>query len=163
MSKNNNYRIKTALFWILTITVMAVIFAFSAQNSENSGNQSSFITDILMKLFSGAYRNSSYDEKIKIIESMEFAIRKLAHFSIYSILGMFSYIAVYYSTNFSKKSFAISLLICFIYACTDEIHQLFVSGRSCQLRDVFIDFSGAIFMTAISISIKKFYNHKKRK
>ena len=26
-----------------------------------------------------------------------------------------------------------------IYAVTDEVHQAFVSGRSCELRDIIID------------------------
>ena len=38
----------------------------------------------------------------------------------------------------------ISLLICLIYAFSDEIHQLFVLGRSGEFRDVLIDFCGSI-------------------
>jgi len=36
------------------------------------------------------------------------------------------------------------LLSCSLYAVTDEIHQLFVPGRSGELRDVMIDSIAAL-------------------
>ena len=47
----------------------------------------------------------------------------------------------------------ISLIFCFIYACTDEFHQIFVSGRSPQMFDVMIDTSGALFGIMIALII----------
>ena len=38
-----------------------------------------------------------------------------------------------------------SITLSFLYACTDEIHQIFVPGRSAQFRDVLIDTLGASF------------------
>ena len=32
-----------------------------------------------------------------------------------------------------------SILIGALYAVSDEIHQLFIVGRSCEIRDVIID------------------------
>ena len=43
----------------------------------------------------------------------------------------------------NTKLVLLSLLICFLYACSDEIHQLFVPGRSGEARDVLIDTLGA--------------------
>ena len=37
-----------------------------------------------------------------------------------------------------------ALAFCSIYAVTDELHQYFVPGRSCQVKDVMIDSSGAL-------------------
>lgn len=39
----------------------------------------------------------------------------------------------------------ISVVLAFTYACSDEIHQLFVPGRSGEFRDVCIDTCGASF------------------
>lgn len=157
MFKKQNIKIKSAVFCLLTLLWMTVIFMFSAKNADDSTEQSSFVTNILMNIFSNVYRNSDLSDKMQIIESMSFAIRKAAHFSIYSVLGLLSFLSVYYLTKFSNKTPFISLLICFIYACSDEIHQLFVPGRSGQLRDVFIDFSGALLMTLIILAVRKIY------
>ena len=68
-------------------------------------------------------------------------IRKLAHFTAYLILGVLVYnLLLCYFTN--KKSLILSLIICLLYAISDEIHQMFVPGRAGQIRDVLIDFSG---------------------
>ena len=157
MFKKQNIKIKSAVFCVLTLLWMTVIFMFSAKNADDSTEQSSFVTNILMNIFSNVYRNSDLSDKMQIIESMSFAIRKAAHFSIYSVLGLLSFLSVYYLTKFSNKTPFISLLICFIYACSDEMHQLFVPGRSGQLRDVFIDFSGALLMTLIILAVRKIY------
>ncbi len=157
MFKKQNIKIKSAVFCLLTLLWMTVIFMFSAKNADDSTEQSSFVTNILMNIFSNVYRNSDLSDKMQIIESMSFAIRKAAHFSIYSVLGLLSFLSVYYLTKFSNKTPFISLLICFIYACSDETHQLFVPGRSGQLRDVFIDFSGALLMTLIILAVRKIY------
>ena len=47
--------------------------------------------------------------------------------------------------------------MCVIYACSDEIHQLFIFGRSCELRDVLIDFIGSLLGVMIAY---KFYKRK---
>lgn len=163
MFKKRDIKIKAVIFCLLTLIWMVVIFMFSAQNADDSTEQSSFVTNILMSIFSSVYRDSDISDKMQIIESMSFEIRKAAHFSIYSVLGLLSFLSVYYLTKFSNKTPFISLPICFIYACSDEIHQLFVPGRSGQLRDVFIDFSGALLMTLIILVIRKIYRKIKTK
>ena len=32
-----------------------------------------------------------------------------------------------------------SIIVCALYAASDELHQLFISGRSGEIRDVVID------------------------
>ncbi|MBB1503242.1 VanZ family protein, partial [Candidatus Saccharibacteria bacterium] len=54
-----------------------------------------------------------------------------------------------------KYSLFMSILLSFLYACTDEIHQIFVPGRSAQFRDVLIDTLGASFGTLIAYLIIK--------
>jgi hypothetical protein len=50
-----------------------------------------------------------------------------------------------------------SILFSFLYACTDELHQIFVPGRSAQFRDVLIDTLGASFGIAITYLTIKFF------
>ncbi len=49
-----------------------------------------------------------------------------------------------------------SVLFCFFYACSDEIHQLFVSARSGRVLDVFIDTCGACLGNGIVLLLKKY-------
>ena len=43
-----------------------------------------------------------------------------------------------------KEMIIASLLICIMYAVSDEVHQSFVIGRAGRLLDVFIDTLGSI-------------------
>jgi VanZ family protein len=89
-------------------------------------------------------QNITDAEEIILIENTDYFIRKLAHFSIYSIGGIliYNYINTY-DINVKRK-IIISLLIGVIYAIFDEFHQYFVADRSAQIFDVCIDSSGAI-------------------
>lgn len=56
-----------------------------------------------------------------------------------------------------KYTLAMSILFSFLYACTDELHQIFVPGRSAQFRDVLIDTLGASFGATITYLIIKLF------
>ncbi len=68
--------------------------------------------------------------------AIDFAIKKLAHFIEYFILGVFVYRAT--------KNIWISILFCITYAISDEFHQSFIPGREPRGRDVIIDSLGSI-------------------
>lgn len=110
---------------------MFLIFLMSSFDATESANQSNFIVNIITDIF-----------KIENIELLSLIIRKLAHFTEYLILGFLT-INMLNKNDISKK-YLISILICIIYATSDEIHQIFVPGRACQIRDVLIDSIGSI-------------------
>ena len=56
-----------------------------------------------------------------------------------------------------KYPLAMSILFSFLYACTDELHQIFVPGRSAQFRDILIDTLGASFGATITYLTIKFF------
>lgn len=103
----------------------------SSFDSVESSNQSNFIVDIIANIF-----------KIENIELLSFIIRKLAHYTEYLILG-FLVINMFTKNNINNL-YLISIILCIIYATSDEIHQIFVPGRACQLRDILIDSIGSI-------------------
>ena len=80
------------------------------------------------------------------------AVRKGAHFAEYTILGGFLVPAVTEWMAVDKTPVPdsvrniriISWLVGTLYAVTDEIHQSFVPGRSCELRDIGIDSCGVL-------------------
>ena len=114
---------------ILVIIWMIVIFMMSSFDANTSSNQSNFIVDIIVNIFN-----------IRNIDILSFIVRKLAHFTEYLILG----ILVYNLIHSYNKKVIVGIVICILYAVSDEIHQLFVPGRSGEIRDVLIDSMGSI-------------------
>lgn len=79
-------------------------------------------------------------------------IRKNAHFFIYMFLGILVKNALSTSDVRGIKAVLIALVICAVYASTDEFHQSFVPGRTALVSDVLIDSTGSfigIFLYSI--------------
>lgn len=123
---------KKKYIWpIMTVVICIIIFVFSSQ----SGSQSTGISDKFVNISKGLFGNLFSND------FLVFVIRKGAHISIYFLLGIFAAL--------SWKRFSFSVLFCFLYACSDEIHQLFVPGRSGNIVDVGIDAIGFVLGSAI--------------
>ena len=130
--------IKRIIFLILIIIWMSLIFSLSAQTATDSGDLSGGIIDKILNLFGKELADFDINE----IDFMQFIIRKCAHMCIYIILSVLVTIELLmYSI---KKQYILSCIISVCYAISDEIHQYFVPGRSCELRDVLIDTFGVI-------------------
>ena len=145
--------IKSLLF-ALNVLVAGVIFWFSSQNAEKSGSLSDSLVYVIVKATTG-HAGLSEKSIIDIVEMLTFYVRKFAHFSIYALFSvtMFSYVR-----RFKLKKIyipSISFAVCALYAVSDEIHQYFVPGRSCEIRDVIIDSCGILTGLAIIYLIKK--------
>lgn len=146
--------LKSRIFMLIPLLlVMAAIFIFSAQNSEASSNLSDGIAD---KFFAEQITENHF--------SIIRFIRKSAHFIIYSVLGLFSmfYLKGGYKLSY-KMSIIISAVFCFLYAASDEIHQLFVEGRSGQFSDVLLDTMGSLTGILIFCGVAYAYNRLKNK
>ncbi len=126
---------------ILVLLWMVMIFLLSNEEAVKSSKKSDGLIIKSVELFTG--KSLSDQEKEKVLKYLVFPVRKCAHLSLYLILGILviSLLREYMVIN--TKLVLLSLLICFLYACSDEIHQLFVPGRSGEARDVLIDTLGA--------------------
>lgn len=114
---------------------LALIYYFSSQNGTVSGGLSSRILIYIANIL----KITNVDN---FVSNFSFLIRKLAHFSEYFILFILTYVCFKeYKIN---NLLLISLLFCLLAASFDEIHQLFIEGRSGQVRDVLIDFFGSL-------------------
>lgn len=87
-------------------------------------------------------------------------LRKLAHFSEYGLLGGLWATELWLGPHPQKgRGAAIRLGFCMLTAFLDETIQLFVPGRSGEVRDIWIDTSGALlgilFVCLICYVIKK--------
>ncbi|MCB2362451.1 VanZ family protein [Clostridium estertheticum] len=141
---------KKHLNWILVIGWMMVIFIFSSQVGEVSNENNKFVIYIFNLL--GLNLNNIFGTL------SNFIVRKASHFTEYFILYMLIYRAMNKSKKTDMKIFIASILIVFLYACSDEFHQSFVPGRGPAFRDVMVDTCGgltAFLFIYIRVTFKK--------
>ena len=142
---------KKIILYILIFLWMILIFFFSNQPSVESDGVSDGIMSKIINIVEVVTNYEFSDEQIdNIYEYGITPLRKLAHFSIYFVLGILFYLLIKQYDLELNKTLIISLLFCIMYACSDEIHQLFIFGRSGEIRDVLIDSLGSflgIFLT----------------
>ncbi len=136
---------KKIISFIVLILWMIVIFSFSSADANKSTSTSDKVITTMIEIKDKITNNeTSNNEKEIIVKNSSFYIRKIAHITEYLILGflMFNLLKQYSVTNIY---YAIGLSI--LYSCTDEFHQLFISGRSGNIRDVLIDSIGILIGT----------------
>ena len=115
---------------IVLILWMIFIFIMSHTSSIDSSNQSGFIVNFINNIL-----------HIDDVELLETLIRKSAHLFEYFVLGI---LMINCLRKYNIKNYIlISIILCFTYACTDEIHQLFIPGRDGNIKDVIIDTLGS--------------------
>ena len=131
-------RIVLILFsWLVVFANMLMISNFSLESGEESKETSGGVTEIIVP----NYNEMSPSEK----GEAEFSVRKIAHFSIYLLLGFTLANAFLKSINFPKGYYIIvSIFTSIIYALFDEyVYQALSDGRAPQMTYVIIDSVGA--------------------
>ena len=161
---------KKIILWLLLIIWCSVIFLFSNQSADDSSYLSSNLAEFLkntimaLKNIAAPVFKPLYSIDIKILaENLEFIIRKLAHFTIFFILGAISVPLCACYTQKKAKNFLIPLLFCVFYAICDEFHQFFVPGRSARIFDVFIDSLGSLCGICFLLLLSDYRFNKKNK
>ena len=144
MNENKNKLIK----WIAVVLWMILIFNLSSQVSKQSNQLSTGITMVIEKTVLKVVPNANFN-----IQSINHIVRKNAHFFVYLVLGILVMNAIR-----NNKYFA--LMICVLYAISDELHQFFVPGRGPGIKDVLIDSMGAVIGILIFIGIFKKINFR---
>ena len=144
---------KKSIFAVLLVLWMGFIFSMSCENAEKSSNTSGQTIKVVLSTVP-EFEKQPEDVKVNIIEELQFIVRKSAHFIGYMILGIPASCLILHYENINKK-YLLAFLICVIYAISDEIHQLFVPGRSGQVRDVLIDSAGSLLGIIIVMTFEK--------
>ena len=137
---------KKTISWIIVIIWAIVIFVMSSMNTNESNNSSKHvINNVVEKTVETTNglgitdKHPSKNKMDQVIEKLNYPLRKAAHASEYFIFTILILIALKNSGVKGNKRFIIALVICFIYACTDEYHQTFVNGRTGQFSYTLID------------------------
>lgn len=141
---------------IVAIVWMCVIFAFSAQTSEESGAVSEgFSYRIVNTTGKLLHLNIDAERVREIANSIEHFVRKGAHMTEYAVLAILLYVWLGRWRLSRIKAAGIAAVLAVLYACSDEFHQLFVAGRSGRVNDVLIDSAGAILGLALFLFISR--------
>lgn len=149
--------IRKLLSIVLVIAWMMIVFYFSHQQGEGSGSMSKTIVIKAIEIVD-IKNNISYEQKEEIVKIVEPIIRKLAHLCIYILGGMLILNCIYQFIKINKISIICSALIGVSYAISDEIHQLFIIGRSGNAKDVIIDSLGIFIGISIYLLVVKTIN-----
>lgn len=153
MKKMNSKKI---LSWIAVIIWMVFIFSLSSQVAEQSNQLSTGITEVIIDAVEKVAPNANFD-----IIKLNNIIRNNAHFFTYLILGLLVINAARISGIKDFKSLILAILICILYAVSDEIHQFFVPSRGAELKDLIIDSIGALFGIGLYLLIFRIIARRK--
>ena len=139
-----------AILIVLLVMLFSSIFGFSNQDGEKSSSLSREITETITKNIK-PIQELEVNQRNKVLNTIEHIIRKLAHFSLYTLVGFLTMLLMITYNLPQIKRGAIALTIGALYAITDEIHQSFIPERTALIGDVFIDTAGVIFGLGIAI------------
>lgn len=145
------------VFTALTLALTAFIWLHSLASADKSANESAGVLEFLNKILAGLGIEYGLTD---------FIVRKLAHFLEFTAFGA-SLSATYISyTNKLAKNIPNMLFVLLAVPVIDETLQYLSPGRSPQISDVLIDFSGCItglIFTALVFAIINFFIKRKSK
>ena len=137
---------------ILLIAWSSLIFCFSSDNGTKSGSLSGAVTNKIIEVL-------KIKPNVKQKDLLHAFVRKTAHFTEYFILGLLIMNCLI-TFGVSKYLLIWTITIGFLYAISDEVHQLFVADRVGAPLDVLIDTCGVITSSSIMYLIRR--KHEKR-
>ena len=145
---------KVLISLILVIVWMGVIFYFSSMESaESQGKSVGIVKDVIHevdKITNASEETIKKHESIEFLESANYYFRRCSHAFVYFVLSI---LVVNFLLQLHKYSLLkcniLSIIFCFLYACTDEFHQTFVNGRTGQFLDTLVDSLGAVLGSLI--------------
>ena len=146
------------LISVLIFSNMALIFFFSSESGEVSGNRSEGITHTVIDITCPDYDELPPAEQESILASVHHLIRKTAHFLEFALLGFLSACLLLHLRRrlipriLPWHTWILPAVFGLIYAASDEIHQIF-SGRGPRVTDVLIDGAGVLCGIAVSHAV----------
>jgi len=133
------------------------MFLFSNMSSNDSNSRSKDIIRkgvvVVDKVF---HKNMDKDHIERIVIKLNYPFRKICHFTEYFILSILILLSLRLGNISTNKSIIITFIFCFIFSISDEIHQMFIAGRSPLILDCFIDILGcSLFLLIYYFRTKK--------
>lgn len=156
-------KLRKNVFRVLMIIWMIIIFMFSARNGETSGQDSHRVGKLIGKIVISGFEEWSEDEQMEFAVKVDHVVRKTSHALEYTMLGILVVGAFLEWEKNRKLQGVVYWLIGTFYAMTDEIHQLFVPGRSGQVSDVCLDSAGVMVGVGVSFLVVMIVQRRKKR
>lgn len=128
------------MLWTALLTLMAVIFAFSAQPGEQSNELTEAAVMPLADLLASA-QDGGAETVALLYYILGTMARKAAHVLEYALLGLLICLLL---RSYGAVQRWLPIALGIAYAAADEVHQAFVPGRLGTPVDVLIDALGVI-------------------
>ncbi len=150
-----------------TAFILFWIFIMSNQNADDSAEMSGKVGYTIAKVIKKDFEKLPEKEKQEYVEEIDHTVRKSAHFTEFAALGAFIMFDLCLFDIKKPLAAYFTVLSGFVFACLDELHQIFIPGRACMFTDVLIDTGGvalgcacALLLVIIIEAVKK-RKHKK--
>lgn len=162
--------IKKVISIFLLVSWLVLIYCLSAMSGDESNKKSMGIiqkdieiSNQLIKKQTNETDSNTEQETKKVnttisnnkLKEVNQVMRKFMHGSVYLVLCLLIIMVLKVFGLQGNKVLTISILCCFLYACTDEFHQQFVDGRTARFIDILIDTAGACLGAGIYYVCKR--------
>ena len=131
---------KKTISLILLIIWILIIFLLSNQSGGASTSNSNIFVDFL-------YNITKINKDLLIV-----IVRKSAHIFEYFVLFILTYNCF---NNYGIKNIYISIIFCILCSIFDEVHQLFISGRTGSIQDIIVDSIGVLIGMLLEVAYGK--------
>jgi VanZ family protein len=144
---------KFLLYWLPLLGWMCVIFTASS-DTQSARHSSIYFEPLVHWLFPSMSQAH--------IEELHYAFRKGCHMMEFAILAVLAWRAIRQPTRKDLRPWrwneaGLALALVFLYAASDELHQVFIPSRTGQISDVVVDVIGGIIgLTLLWLAGKKF-------
>ncbi|MBH1940303.1 VanZ family protein [Mobilitalea sibirica] len=150
--------------WLPAIILMGIIFYFSSKPAQVSSEDSMNIANSILNVYETIVEKPlEGDIRLEKLGTIEHFIRKGAHFTEYMLLAITIAFPLWKRKNRGYRLILFTIFFTAMYAASDEIHQLFVPGRSGEISDVIIDTAGATVGACLYYIVTLCYIHRKRR
>lgn len=153
----------TFLTLIPVLALMILIYYFSNQEAAVSDRSSGGIVSRIVMLLYPHFQQLDNARQDSILHVINTLVRKGAHLTEYLLLGFTLSVHVRALSACMKitHTYTIAYGIGTLYAVSDEIHQLFVPGRSGEVSDMLLDSFG-VLLGVLLLRLLALFRNKRR-
>ena len=143
-------------YWLPALLWMTLIFSFSSDR-ESSQHSSRFFEPIMRWLFPHMPPTQ--------LEAIHYGFRKCCHLTEYAILALLLWRAIRQPREGPPRPWVwaeagLALAFVFLYAASDELHQVFVPSRTGQVSDVLVDTAGGAAGLFLLWSVRRWFQKR---
>ena len=160
LNKKLVYTILAFIFLLLHFLCISYSLKASSESAEVSSSVSEKVTEEVIEVIEAVDKDFTYD-----FDDMNTKVRKIVgHYGLFLVSAIFGVLSLIFFNFNLKITFSINVIMGFIYASLSELMQLTSKGRSCEVKDIFIDYFGylsGIIITCLIIMLVYFGKIKK--